>query len=239
LLNWANVQWSQGSTNQTITLSNGVRARVTIVRDPGTVGIFVSSGGGTPNSPLEDCQGCDSNAFGSAHDLAVVFDPNRTQPIPNIVVSPITITMSFSQPLMNLKFEISDIDFSAGVLPPELTNYRRDQVEVTSNAGNPKLTSKTAGTPTFTIDGNKAIGNCTVNPEPDCNPASDTTAAVPQADNNQDPDSGTVIVDFGGIAVTTVIITYKEAGQAGEPAGRGIGVFGELTPVELMSFTVD
>ena len=52
-------------------------------------------------------------------------------------------------------------------------------------------------------------------------------------------DSGTAVVDFGAAAVKTVTVTYNEAGNGADPAFRGIGVFGQLTPVELMSFTVD
>jgi hypothetical protein len=36
-----------------------------------------------------------------------------------------------------------------------------------------------------------------------------------------------------------VVITYNEAGNGVDPAYRGVGVLGNMTPVELMSFTVD
>lgn len=247
LLKWDDpgVAWPDGSQgSQTFTLSNGVLATITVVKATGTGGAFSASNqpaGSTTVSPLEDCgspAGCDSNAFGSAHDLAVVFNPAPTVANPpGQVVSPILVTMSFSDSvtllptaIRNVKFEISDIDFSVAGSDPG-SSHRRDQIVVTSDAGNPTLAFKTAGSHTFSIAGNTATANCTVNPEPVCNPATDTTVAP--------SDSGTAVVDFGAAAVTKVTVTYNEAGNGSDPAFRGIGVFGELTPVELISFTVD
>jgi hypothetical protein len=165
--------------------------------------------------------------------LAIVFDPAAGGP------SPVTITATFSSPFPNLKFEISDIDFSeSGSTPGQ---HRLDRVMVTSpDAGDPmSITPKTEGPYTFVtpIIGNTVTAKCT-GTQPACSP-SDTTAAVPLPTNNPDPDSGTVVVDFGALSVSTVIITYTEAGNGSDPTGRGIAVLAHLTPVELIDFTVD
>jgi hypothetical protein len=202
----------------------GLTVTITVTQG-GTAGSFTSGGSGDV-SPKEDCPTptCSSNFFGSAHDLGVVFDPTTSG------ASPIVVTATFSAPITTLVFEISDIDFSIAGAGQD---HRRDQVVVTSNAGNPTLSFKTAAPRTFSIAGNTATANCTVSPEPTCNPATDTTTAP--------SDTGTVVVDFGALSVTTVTITYNEAGNGANPAGRGIGLLANLvaTPVELTGFTIE
>lgn len=218
-LDWADpaVVWPNGSLGpHTYTLSNGVMITITVAATAG--GAFENS------TPAEDCpSGCATNFFGTAHDLGVVFNPTAGG------ASTVNITLSLSTPVTDLIFEISDIDFSVG----PVGGHRRDQVVVTSNAGNPALSFKTVGTHTFSIAGNTATANCTVNPEPTCNAATDTTGV--------DSDSGTVVVDFTGLSVSTVTIAYNEAGNGTNPSGRGIGLLANLslTPVELMNFTVE
>ncbi|HEX6900178.1 MAG TPA: hypothetical protein VF789_10710 [Thermoanaerobaculia bacterium] len=220
-LNWADpaVVWPNGSLGpHTFTLSNGVMVTITVAATAG--------GSFTFSSPAEDCaSGCVNSPqlFGSAHNLGVVFDPTAGG------ASTVNVTLSFSTPVTDLMFEISDIDFSVGAAG----THRRDQVVITSNAGNPALSFKTVGTHTFSIAGNTATANCTVSPEPNCNPATDTTAAP--------SDAGTVVVDFTGLSVSTVTIAYNEAGSGTNPSGRGIGLLANLslTPVELMNFTIE
>lgn len=234
-LDWADagVVWSTGTLGpHTFPLTTfggvacpvGATVTITVTQPVGTSGSFVLS------TPREDCASCGFNNFGSAQDLGLDFDPLTGTPI---VTSPILVTATFSPPITNLSFEISDIDFGPG------TGARLDQVVVTSDAGDPTLGFKTAAPRTFSISGNTATANCTVSAFPTCNQATDTTAAAPLAGDNQNPDSGTVVASFGALTVTTVTITYNEAGSNADPAGRGIGVLANLTPVELMSFTIE
>jgi hypothetical protein len=108
-----------------------------------------------------------------------------------------------------------------------------DRVRITSLDGTPTLSFERPDLPihTFSIAGNTATANCTGG-QPNCH--SDDTALAGS-------DAGTVLVDFGAQFVDDVTITYTEAGNGVNPAGRGIGLLGntELTPVELMSFSVE
>ena len=218
----------------------GATVTITVTPTPGS-GIFRPFP--PPSTPAEDCglPECLTNEFGPSHDLALSFDPDPDK------ASPITITVTFSSPLTNVAFEISDIDFGGGAPGSE----RLDQVVVNSNAGAPTLSFKppttTPPTPrTFSIDAVNATAtaNCNPGPFPTCSPATDTTQTMPQLGENQDPDAGTVKANFGALSVTTVTITYKEAGDKSNPAGRGIGILANLTattatPVELTGFTIE
>jgi hypothetical protein len=223
-LNWADpaVVWPNGSVGpHTFPLTGGGcpgGAMVTITITP-----TPASGSFVLGTPAEDCaSGCLTNLFGLSHDLGLDFDPAA-----NKGTSPITITAVFSSPLTNVVFEISDIDFGG---PSGASTARLDQVVVDSNAGQPSLSFKTVGSHTFSISGNTATAICT-GTFPNCSDA--------QAD--QTTDAGTVVVNFGALSVTTVTITYNEAGTNTDPAGRGIGILANLTatPVELTGFTVE
>jgi hypothetical protein len=237
-LDWADpaVVWPNGSTTpHTFPLTGGgcpAGAMVTITVTP-----TPASGSFLLGTPAEDCaSGCLTNLFGLSHDLGLDFDPSGPG------MSPITITAVFSTPLTNVVLEVSDIDFG-GQVPPDPAGSRLDQVMITSNAVTPPtLSYKTAGLPsahTFDISGNTATARCTA---ADC-----TTAAVFPSCNiacnttDQNFDNGTVIANFGLQSVTTVTITYNEAGSGTNPAGRGIGVLANLTatPVELTGFTIE
>lgn len=231
-LDWADplVVWPDGSLGpHTFPLTvdgapTSVTATVSVTQPVSTQGTF--AGG----YPAEDCLGgCSLNNFGSFHDLGVRFNPDPGTPV---VTSPVVIEVSFSAPVTALRFEISDIDFSvAGSEAGMLQDHRRDQVVITgddfNNAGIlPTLSYKTAPPNTFTIAGNMATANCT-GVEPSCSPT-DTTAAQPQPTNNPNPDSGSVVVDFGAQLVTKVTITYNEAGNGPNPASRGVAFLANL-----------
>jgi len=199
---------------------------ISITQPAGTIGSFAAF------SHREDCVtapvNCPVNNFGLAHDLAVGFDPLSGPPP---VTSPIVIAATFSSPFPGLKFEISDVDFG-GAPGTDPTGHRLDRVTVTSDEGNPTLAAKIAPPTTFTIGGNVATAVCTGSEATNCTPADDTA--------NPNTDKGTVLVDFSALPpVTTVTINYTEVSNQPDPAARGIGVFGNLTPVELISFTVD
>lgn len=211
----------------------GLKVTITVTREhlPGDL----TSGFFNP-PPSEDCvasvdPNCGFNEFGASHDLGVFFDPSTSG------TSPIIIKAEFSSPVPNLKFQITDIDFSGFSSNPSF-GARLDKVKITSDVGNPILSDTPAGgTPTYTIDGNEATAKCTVNPFPFCNPTTDTTSATV---GPAPPDAGTVLVDFSARpAVREVIITYSEAGTGTNPTARGIGVLAKLTPVELLEFSIE
>lgn len=231
-LDWTDplVVWPDGSLGPhtfPLTVSgvpSGVTATVSVTQPLSTTGVFAGV------YPAEDCLGgCSVNNFGPFHDLGVRFDPAAGTPV---VTSPIVIEVSFSTAVSQVRFEISDVDFSvAGFEAGMSQDHRRDQVVITGTDFNngsitPTLSYKTAPPNTFTIAGNMATANCT-GVEPTCSPA-DTTAAQPQPTDNQNPDSGTVVVDFGGQLVTKVTITYNEAGNGPNPASRGVAFLANL-----------
>jgi hypothetical protein len=205
-------------------MTNCIAIRIT-VETTTTGSTFVA---GTTFAPYEDgnfanCAEAPLYFFGLGCDLGVVFDPDANQG-----ASPIIITMEFldpmdgttPKPVENLSFEISDIDWDPGP-PPSGNNFRRDQVVVTSDAGDPIL----MGCPvTCTIAGNTA------------------TAIIGQS--TAQSGDGTVIADFGLMTnVSTVTVTYNEASGEPNPAIRGIGLFFNVSmakiPVELQSLSVD
>lgn len=216
VLDWDTVNWPPGSLVSSYTLGNGITV---------TINISTSAAGSFTNgTPQEDCSTCSINFLGLSHDLGIIFDPSGPG------ASPVITTVTFSAPVTQLKFEISDIDFSIGGAGQD---YRLDQVVITSDAGDPVLTPKTGGSHTFTISGNTATANCSNPGPPNCNPTVDTT--------DQTSDSGTIVIDFGAKAVSTMTITYNETSGQPNPAGRGVGILGNLveTPVELTSFTIE
>lgn len=241
-LDWADVAvvWPAGSLGpHTFPMTTfggapcpaGLTVTISVTKPGTTSGTF-----GAPY-PAEDCAGCSTNEFGSSHDLGVIFDPNGRG------LSPVVVTATFSAPFPNLRFEVSDIDFSnIGVSPNDGAFHRMDEIVITSDVGNPTLSYKTAGPNTFSINpagSNKATANCSGPGWPACNPAADTTSAT---EGPAPPEAGTVVADFGALAPTTVTITYNEASPDEEgrnPIGRGVGLLANLTPVELLEFSVE
>ncbi len=114
--------------------------------------------------------------------------------------SPVVITLTFDKPVFSTSFLISDIDRAGPGL-------RKDKITVTSDAGIPTLQTVTTSTPTFTLTGNTAA-------------AADT---IPSSNDN----AGTVSVVIPDGA-TTVTILYEDSSGLDDPAGRGIGILGNL-----------
>jgi hypothetical protein len=217
--NWGTSPWNGGTSTAGVNLTNivaGLNATVTVSKGA-VVGTLDNPNVVVQSTPqisqnfntfqLDPAAGFVSNTgtsfgFGAINDLAVYFNPAANQG-----TSPLTITLTFNQPVYNLSFLISDID-GDGVSPPT-SGSRRDKVTVTSNAGNPVLSSNAGAlSPTFNISGNSAQA---------------TSSAI--TTNNTTAGTINVTVPNGA---TTVTIVYEETSGASDPAMRGIGILGGL-----------
>ncbi len=172
--------WTEDATNGTINISPSLSMTIDISTSAvGVLETFVDEATG--------------GLFGGVGDLAILFDPIAGQG-----TSAITILVTFSEPIYNGKFLITDVD--GGFSNPG----RQDKVTVTSNIGTPTLSTITSGTPTYILSGNIAEN---VNP-------------LIQSVND---DLGSVLVDIPNGA-TTITILYEEVGGLSNPNQRGIGV---------------
>ncbi len=159
--------------------------------------------------------------FGKEDDLGVIFDP-----APGQGHSVVIATLSFEKPVTCLSFEISDIDASGP---------RKDSVFVYANAkgGSPAMTALSAEH-TMVIDGGSAV-------------ASGYPSGPSRSGSSlQNQDAGSILVDFGQTVIESVTVRYMEASGKGDPGGRGIGLFGNLTlseaelePMQLIDFAID
>lgn len=222
VLDWSDprVVWNDGDLTNTYAMANGVEVTITVSVDRDTNGEFKL---GDLMTPYEDDPALDDDPddpddldrfhFGTGHDLGVIFDPAPSQG-----QSPVTITAEFSEPVSDVAFEISDIDYSRdGNSGPR----RIDQVVVTCD-GLPAFLEAKAEMPSFEVVGNQAtsVGQTSVDPG---------------------SDQGTVLVDCGGDKISLVEVIYNEMSPDSDPPARGIGLFYALAevPVELMSFSID
>ncbi|HFQ61772.1 MAG TPA: DUF11 domain-containing protein, partial [Epsilonproteobacteria bacterium] len=139
----------------------------------------------------------DSIYLGGVDDLAVFFDPASGQGS-----SPVTITLTFSKPVFNTSFLITDIDSAA-------IGDRVDKVTVTSDVGTPTLQTVTTSTPTFSISSNTVASQ---------------NVTLARSDNNNAGTASVVVPD----GATTVTIVYEENSGLTDPQTRGIGILGNL-----------
>jgi len=209
-LDWSDpgIVWNDGDLANTYTIGD---VDVTINIFTNGIGAWQTPAFPLLIAPYEDGVGGSADLFGSQLDLGVIFNP-----FPGYGQSPVLIDLKFTEAgsgvsgaarsVNNLSFEVSDIDYSSG---DYLDDFRIDQVVISSDVGDPYLTAKTAS-PVFTINDNTATGIYGL--------------------ASQSPlDTGTVIVDFGVNLPTEVLITYNEVSETYNPAGRGIGVFGNFS----------
>jgi len=189
---WDNSGWSDGELSKTVTLSNGLTANIEVTTE--AAGTFTSYG---TDSPFIDSSNSGKYYFGGISDLGIVFDPDA-----NTSTSPIIITLTFSKPVYNSSFLLTDIDASGA--------DRDDKVTVTSDVGDATLTVLGQTNPTVT----KTATN-----------SAESTKDIASYDDNQ----GTVRVIIPDGA-RTITINYEEANTIVEdhPA-RGIGLFGSFT----------
>lgn len=175
--------WPNGSTNETIILSPTLNVNFNIAYN----GEGSRSLGGITTPAIDDA--AQLSQFGGIPDLGIVFAGAES------VVS----VMTFSQPVYNASFLISDID-----------NYsaRIDQVVVTSDVGTPSMINVNdgAGDTISSIIGNTA-----------------SSSLKKGAQRNNDLGSVRVSIPDGSTVVT---ITYNDIGTA---STRGIGILGTLS----------
>ncbi len=154
--------WTTGVDNATIVDASGVTFTLDVATmAAGNLDVF----GGTQ---LDAASG---GFAGGIDDILVAFDPDSGEGL-----SPVTITATFSQPVRDLSFLITDIEAFSKI----------DRVTITSNTGIiPTLSTVTAGVPTFSISGNSASGT------------------VAHSSND---DRGTALVSFSGFVQTVTIL---------------------------------
>ena len=116
----------------------------------------------------------------------------------------VDVKYTFSAPVQNLSFAISDIDMPGGASPYAYV----DQVTVTGTGNaaavvNPTLTKYNTASAVFTIAGNVATGNTGTG-----------GANVSSLTQNGAAQDGTMFVNFSGNAVTSVTIRYTTLNSA-------------------------
>ncbi|RMB56052.1 hypothetical protein EAX61_16205, partial [Dokdonia sinensis] len=175
--------WTNGNDNDTL---NGIAPDLDL-----TINVASTTAGNL--DALGGTQ-IDNTYFGGIPQLGVFFDPAA-----NTGTSPVIITLTFSSPVDNFQFLLSDIDERDGNI---------DQVTVVSDNGNPIMSPASAGVSSVTVAGNVA-------------------QSFTGGGNSDNSDTGDVRVNFPQ-AITVVTITYEEIGGLADPTLRGIGILGGM-----------
>ncbi|AQS94913.1 hypothetical protein BXQ17_12845 [Polaribacter sp. BM10] len=202
-IDWSTANWPQGSTSGTVNLTTPAGFKqesvtINITRNAADGNFFDGIVNGT-NMRFPRIDRASGGLFGGVDDLGIAFDPADTGRAN--ANSPVTITLTFSQNITNLRFGISDIDHSNG---------RVDRVAVTSNAGSPNSI-------TIVDPPNTTVASTTIN-------SARSSTARADSDNN---DNGSIIVDFGSKSVRTVTIVYTDNNNSN--GVRGAGFLGNFT----------
>ncbi|HXU33561.1 MAG TPA: hypothetical protein VN851_23585 [Thermoanaerobaculia bacterium] len=250
---WSQHPWPTGSLAQTYHLvEDGIDVTISVSTTtlenpiPPTLPTFASWDGLSPLatctpvlSPNLDGAGSPSNRFGTNLDLGIVYDPAASRD--QSVLIDIKFTQLNSGPngpavaIPNFKFEISDVDWSAGgveCIRHTSQGFRRDQVVITAMNHGVEVTD-------FSLSPSPANTSPTFLIEP-----YNVATAIVGSESNTD-EKGTVVVNFSSTPVTDVTIIYNEAGYDlntnNDPGYRGIGILGGMTslPVELMDFSIE
>ncbi|MBX2845372.1 MAG: carboxypeptidase regulatory-like domain-containing protein, partial [Saprospiraceae bacterium] len=210
---WSSYNYPNGSTtNNTFTVGNPIGPDIDVTF---AWSGDLSFGFGTPS---DDNPGIFTNQGGitpSDDGLEIAIDP--TGP-----TSTTTLTITFTEPVLDLRFSVHDIDNSVNI--PIATSDRRDQVVVSgisldgstissfveAESEGPSLSLLPGGAiahPNAFIDGNDGDG---VNP-PGAN------------DDNSTSGRGTANFFLPGY-ITSITIDYSEQSGQANPAARGIGI---------------
>ena len=188
---WGKAPWSWTTGDDTGTVHNilpGLDTTINITTSAaGNLDVF----GGTQI----DGKNGSIHYFGGIEDLAVLFDPD-----PGQGTSPVKIVLSFSKPIYNTSFLITDIDDGEAT--------RLDKITVTSNIGTPIL-SEEPGATDVSVSGN-------------------VVSAIEGTGGSDDNVEGSIKVQVPDGA-TTIIIRYEEISGIDNPSVRGIGLFGNMT----------
>jgi hypothetical protein len=206
-LAWCSNTYTSGSLSQTYTGIGSPATDVTIAHS-GNTGQFSS---GFPQK-VGAAASCTSGGYGSP-------DRERLSVKANFSTNSqcITTTITFANPVLNLSFNVYELDGDSDAMPP--ISYR-DQVTVTANLGAGSVT------PTLTDNSNFASVSGNV-----------ITGDLVQDINSKEP----VLVSFTGKYVSSVTLTYcNAAGTQADPVSQAYHI-GGLTwdgplPVILTSF---
>lgn len=179
--------WAAGGTNGTATNIGGSSINCTVTMAISGSGAFVA-----PYPRVNNNNGTTADFEVQSSSDAIEIDQN----LGNRTSFSVT-TLVFSRPVQNLQFGISDIDFPGGGTP---YNYI-DQVTVSAvgpgGAVLPVLTKYNPASLIYNIVGNVSTANSGV--------GGGNVSSLNQGSPDQD---GTMFVDFGANAVTTVTIQY-------------------------------
>ncbi|MEM7393529.1 MAG: DUF2341 domain-containing protein, partial [Verrucomicrobiota bacterium] len=201
-INWNTVNWPRGSTNETISLTNGngyvVNMEVTF---RGVNGVYIPFPAGNDHPGFDPVVG---GFAGNVDDLSLIWDPVDANP------SPVFIEVRFDSEVRDVQFLVTDIDEAANNSSPF---WRMDRVVVTgTNAAGDSVIPTLApvsGTPTLVVTNNLAT-------------------AFDGAGSSGNDDFGSVSVDFAP-ELNRIVIQYDERAPVADPAARGIGVLGNLS----------
>jgi hypothetical protein len=268
MLDWSTVTWNPGDLVHTYTLLPD-NVDITISISSAAAGSFTTwNGTGGPTctvaTPGKDGTGQSTNFFGTLLDLGVIYDPN-----PGAAGSPpVLIDIKFTNggsgaggplhPVATLKFEISDIDWSApgsytGVCNTGMQGWRRDQIVVTADNNGSPVTAPGG----FTITPKVAQPTASVTVSPANTATADGTSEISGEATAPGSDNGSVVVAFGPSFVTHVLLTYNESafgqpctvpvggtscvgGLNNDPGFRGIGLLAmTMEPVTLTNFAIE
>jgi hypothetical protein len=206
-LAWCSNTYTGGSLSQTYTGIGSPATNVTIAQT-GNTGQFSS---GFPQK-VGSATSCTSGGYGNPDRERLSIKANYTTNSQCV-----TTTITFANPVLNLAFNIYEIDGDSDAMPP--ISYR-DQVTVTANLG--------AGSVAPTLTDNSNFASVSGN--------------VITGDLAQDMAStGPVSVSFAGLYVSSVTLTYCNAtGTQADPVSQAYHI-GGLTwdgplPVVLTSF---
>lgn len=179
--------WTAGGTTGTATNIGGSSVNCTVTMAISGSGAFVA-----PYPRVNNNNGTAADFEVQSSGDAIEID----QDLGNRTSSSVT-TITFSSAVQNVQFGISDIDISNGGSPYDFI----DQVTISAvgpgGAVTPVLTKFNPSSAVFNISGNTATGNTGV--------GGGGTDSKDQGSPSQD---GTMFVDFGANAVTSIIIQY-------------------------------
>ena len=184
--------WTDGDNNATLVLAGDLTLDIDITYAASGTTVFAS----TTYPSIDDALSADGPYLGGIPDLAIMQDPD-----PNSGTSPITVTLTFSKPIYNGSFKITDID-------PR--NDSTDQVTVTTDIGTPVLTRVNSSNSTvYSLSGTVASAQDGANDD----------------SLNDDRGSINVIVPDG---VSTITIVSEDIRSVTDTAARGVGILGDL-----------
>ena len=198
--------WTAGGTAGTATNIGGSSVNCTVTMAISGSGAFVAP---YPRVNNNNSTAADFEVQSSGDAIEIDQDlGNRT--------SFSTTTITFSKAVQNVQFGISDIDISSGGSPWDFVDQLIISAVGPGGAVTPVLTKFNPASAIFNISGNTATGNTGVG-----------GGGADSKDQGSPSQDGTMFVDFGANAVTTILIQYGVldiAGVRNNPRLQAIGI---------------